>query len=67
MDVKCIMNTYTKDGMSNTILKVESVPFDHDKVRIRMITPDNAPISAVVVGDEMIKAVERCMLDWRGH
>ena len=67
MDVKCIMNTYTKDRISDTLLEVESVPFDHDKVRIRMRTPDNAPISAVVVGDEMIKAVERCMLDWRGH
>lgn len=66
MDVKCIMNTYTKDRIGNTLLEVESVPFDHYKVRIRMMTPDNALISAVVVGDEMIKAVERCMLDWKG-
>lgn len=66
MDVECTLNTYDKDGTGTALLKVSSVVFDGNKVRLTVITKDYTSISLNVVGDELISAVQKCILNWRG-
>ena len=67
MDIECTLNSYGKDGMATTILKVSNAIFDGNKVRLTVVTQDGARLSLNVVGDELISAVQKCMLDWRGR
>jgi len=68
MEVECLLPTYDKNGeIDGTLIKVSSITFDGTKVRLTMLTPDRALISANLVGEELISAVKRCMLDWRGR
>lgn len=66
MDVECTLNSYSKDGVATTLLKVSNVVFDGHKVRLTVVTQDGARLSLNVVGDELISAVQKCMLNWRG-
>ena len=66
MDVECTLNSYNKDCITNTLLKVGSVSFDGHKVRQTVIKQDGTSLSLNVVGDELISAVQKCMLNWRG-
>ena len=67
MDVECTINSYGKDGIATTILKVSNSIFDGHKVRLTVVTQDGARLSLNVVGDELISATQKCMLDWRGR
>ncbi len=67
MDIECTLNCYGKDGIATTILKVSNAIFDGNKVRLTVVTQDGARLSINVVGDELISAVQKCMLDWRGR
>lgn len=71
MDVECIMTTYTESGnVADTVLRVRNMAFDNKKVKLILqnpATPDRASICVNVVGDELISAIKRCMLDWRGQ
>ena len=66
MDVECTLNSYDKDCITNTLLKVGSVSFDGHKVRLTVIKQDGTSLGLNVIGDEIISAVQ-CMLDWRGR
>lgn len=67
MDVECTLNTYKKDSIDSTVLKVRSVSFDGHKVNLKVASQDGAVLAVLnVVGDELISAVQKCMLNWRG-
>lgn len=66
MDVECTLNSYSKDGVATTLLKVSNSIFDSHKVRLTVVTQDGARLSLNVVGDELISAIQKCMLNWRG-
>lgn len=66
MDVECTLNTYDKDSTGTALLKVSSVVFDGNKVRLTVITKDFMSLSVNVIGDELISAVQKCILNWRG-
>ena len=66
MDVECTLNTYDKDCTGAAILKVSNVVFDGKKVRLTVITKDFTSLSVNVIGDELISAVQKCILNWRG-
>ena len=66
MNVECTLNSYNKDGITSTLLKVGNVMFDGHKVRLTIITQDGTSLGLNVVGDELISAVQKCMLNWRG-
>ena len=67
MDVECTLNSYNKDCITNTLLKVRSVSFDGHKVNLKVVSNDGARLAVLnVVGDELISAVQKCMLNWRG-
>lgn len=66
MDVECTLNSYNKDSITSTLLKVGNVMFDGHKVRLTIITQDGTSFGLNVVGDELISAVQKCMLNWRG-
>lgn len=71
MDVECIMTTYTESGnAADAVLRVRNMAFDNKKVKLILqnpANPDRASICVNIVGDELISAVKRCMLDWRGQ
>lgn len=71
MDVECIMTTYTESGnVADAVLRVRNMAYNNEKVKIILqnpATPDRASICVNVVGGELISAVKRCMLDWRGQ
>lgn len=67
MDIECTLNSYGKDGIATTLLIVRNAIFDGNKVRLTVVTQDGARLSLNVVGDELISAVQKCMLDWRGR
>lgn len=66
MDIECTLNTYNKDNIGANLLKVNNVMFDGHKVRLTVIRQDFTSFSITVVGDELISAVQKCMLNWRG-
>ena len=66
MDIECTLNSYDRDGISATLLKVGNVTFDGLNVRLTVIKQDGTSISLNVIGDELISAVQKCMLNWRG-
>lgn len=67
MDVECIMTTYTESGnVADTVLRVRNMAYNNEKVKLILqnpSTPDRASICVNIVGDELISAVKRCMLD----
>ena len=71
MDVECIMTTYTESGnVADAVLRVRNMAFDNEKVKLMLqnpATPDRVRICINIVGDELISAVKRCMLDQRGR
>ena len=71
MDVECIMTTYTESGnVADAVLRVRNMAYNNEKVKLILqhpATPDRASICVNIVGDELISAVKRCMLDWRGR
>lgn len=66
MDIECTLNTYDKDSIGTALLKVNSVMFDGHKVRLTIIRQDGTSFSVAVVGDELISAIQKCTLNWRG-
>lgn len=66
MDVECTLNSYNKDGIASTLLKVGSVSFDEHNVRLTVIKQDGTSLSLNVIGDELISAIQKCMLNRRG-
>lgn len=66
MDIECTLNSYGKDGVATTLLKVSNAMFDGHKVRLTVMTQDGYRLSLNVVGDELISAVQKCTLNWRG-
>ena len=71
MDVECIMTTYTESGnVAGAVLRVRNMVYDNEKVKLILQDPattDRASICVNIVGDELISAVKRCMLDWGGR
>lgn len=66
MDVECTLKSYGKDGVATTVLKVSNAIFDGHKVKLTVVTQDGVRLSLNVIGDELISAVQKCMLNWRG-
>ncbi len=66
MDVECTLNSYDRDCISATLLKVGNVTFDGHKVRLTVIKQDGTSLGLNVIGDELISAIQKCLLDWRG-
>ena len=67
MDVECTLNSYKKDGIGTLLLKVSNVAFDGHKVNLTVVSQGGTKHTCIdVVGDELISAVQKCMLNWRG-
>lgn len=67
MDIECTLNSYNKDGIASTFLKVRNVAFDGNKVHLQVVSNDGARLAVLnVIGDELISAVQKCMLNWEG-
>lgn len=68
MDVSCILTTYDpSDKVAPLLVKVMSSPYDGKKVTLSIKQQgETLPTTVNVVGDELISAVQRCLLNWRG-
>lgn len=68
MDVRCILSAYdSSNKVAPSLVKVMSVPWDCEKVTLAIVQHgDTVPTTVNVVGDELISAVQRCLLNYRG-
>lgn len=68
MDVRCILSTYdSSDKVAPSLVKVMNSPCDGNKVTLAIVQQgETLPTTVTVVGDELISAVQRCLLNWRG-